>query len=640
MKISSIGVKNFKQFYGDQEVSVSTSDDQNITVFHGLNGTGKTSLFTAINWCLFGEGHEGMGDLLNRKVVSETNVGDPINLEVRVGFVHETVIYKAIRTMEYRKNENTPDFITSRFDLFSVDRQSQTIRVPNPEGAMNAILPKNVREYFFFNGEKMEDLTRPGNSKIQDAIKNIMHLPIIDRAVTHLDAVTRDYRTEISKLGRGRIETLIQEQENKENEKKRLKEDNLRLEREIVAANAQIKDLSQQLSDNREVGQLQNRRREIQEQIGRLKQNRDLIETRIQKTINDCFSVFITGEARKTLDLINSQVGKGKIPSGIREQFIKELLSQHLCICRRPINDGSCEHEALLDLLRMTAPNSLEETILRLRGQINTVSRVTTEKTDSVKTGTQDFFKILDELTSKMKEEDDLDRRIGGSEDIDIATIERRLQSTNQAVINFQITIERNKDKITEIDGSIAEIIKQREVEERAQVFLKKLSAREALARRATSSMQDIRDRFYEATRSRIEEETKLVFTQLAWKTDQFQDVKLDKDFHLEVIDRWGQPSREELGAGERQMLSLAFIAALSRLSGEEAPVIMDTPFARLSGNHLRTTTENLPKLLPQLILLVTDTEWTLQVSEGLRSRLGKEYTFDFVQGSTAIMED
>lgn len=640
MKISSIGVQNFKQFYGDQEVLISTSTDKNVTVFHGLNGTGKTSLFTAINWCLYGEGHEGTGDLLNRQIVTETVDGESISLVSRIGFIHNTVSYKAVRSMEFKKRGTSADYLNTRFDLFYLDVQGQTIRIPNPEGMMNAILPKNVREYFFFNGEKMEDLTRPGNSKIQDAIKNIMHLPIIDKALIHLEAVTKEYRSEISNIGQGKIETLIQDQETRENQKKRLKESNQQLEEEIVAANAQIKDLSQQLSDNREVGQLQNRRREIQEQITRLKQNRDLQETRIQKTINDCFSLFINEPAHKALDLINTQVGKGKIPSGIREQFIKELLAQHICICQRPIGDGSREHEALLGLLRATAPNSLEESVLRIRGQINTVSRVTAEKIDTLKTGTQDFYTTIDQLNSRKKEEDDLDRRIGSSEEVDIVTIERRLKSTSEAVVNHRIEISRNNDKIKEIDSQIAGILKQREIEEKAQFALRKLSAREALARKATSAMQDIRDRFYEATRSRIEEETKLVFSQLAWKTDQFHDINLDKDFHLEVIDRWGQPSREELSAGERQMLSLAFIAALSRLSGEEAPVIMDTPFARLSGNHLKTTTENLPNLLPQLILLVTDTEWTIQVSEGLNDRLGKEYTFDFVQGSTTILED
>ena len=87
-------------------------------------------------------------------------------------------------------------------------------------------------------------------------------------------------------------------------------------------------------------------------------------------------------------------------------------------------------------------------------------------------------------------------------------------------------------------------------------------------------------------------------------------------------------------------MLSLSFISALSRLSGEEAPMIMDTPFARLSGNHLENLTNNLPELIPQLILFVTDTEWTSDVQNGLEDRIGLEYNLVFQDGFTRVVKE
>lgn len=78
--------------------------------------------------------------------------------------------------------------------------------------------------------------------------------------------------------------------------------------------------------------------------------------------------------------------------------------------------------------------------------------------------------------------------------------------------------------------------------------------------------------------RQEIEAHTIEVFSRLAWKQEHFQDVRLDQDFRLEVIDRWGMPTREELSAGERQILSLSFICAMARVSGEDAPLVMETP--------------------------------------------------------------
>ena len=75
------------------------------------------------------------------------------------------------------------------------------------------------------------------------------------------------------------------------------------------------------------------------------------------------------------------------------------------------------------------------------------------------------------------------------------------------------------------------------------------------------------------------------------------------------------------------------------RLSGEEAPVIMDTPFARLSGNHLRNVAKELPDLVHQLVLFVTDQEWNDSSQAGLEPRVGAQYQLNFINGCITIEE-
>lgn len=640
MKISSIAISNFKQFFGEQQVEISTEETRNVTVFHGLNGTGKTSLFTAINWCLFGEGHEGMGDLLNRQVLADSDIGETITMRVRIEFVHETHRYIAERQLDFIKIDRNAIEHYKEFNLYAIDTKGQTERVPNPEGQMDSILPRNIREYFFFNGEKMEDLTRPGNQKIQDAIKNIMHLPIIDRAVTHLEAATKDFQSEISRLGKGQVDDLIKLQNAKEEEKKRLERRNAELEHEITAAEVQLIDLENELNDHKAVGQLQQLRKIVQEDLLKLAVDRDQLEGKTRKTANECFPLLSFSTSKKALELINTQIGKGKIPSGIREQFIRELLAQGNCICERSLTLGTPEYASLVNLLRVTASSSVEEKILTLRGQISTLSRISNKNFEILKDLVQSYNMVIRSIEVKTREEDDITRRIGSSEEIDVVALETSVRKFRNDITSYRIEIAKNNDKVKLLDSEILDVKKRRQEEEKKQSALVRLSAKEALAERATVAMREIKEKFYEATRCRIEEETKLAFTNLAWKTDQFHDLQLDKDFHLEILDRWNLPSRAILSAGERQMLSLAFITALSRLSGEEAPVAMDTPFARLSGNHMSTASRNLPELLPQLILFVTDTEWTEQVVCGLHDRIGKQYTFDFVGGSTTIREE
>lgn len=87
--------------------------------------------------------------------------------------------------------------------------------------------------------------------------------------------------------------------------------------------------------------------------------------------------------------------------------------------------------------------------------------------------------------------------------------------------------------------------------------------------------------------RRQIEAKTKEIFKLLIWKHSHFGDVQLGSDYNLEVIDRYGLPARSDLSAGERQVMSLSFITAMSRVSEEEAPLVMDTPFGLLSSYRL-----------------------------------------------------
>ena len=59
---------------------------------------------------------------------------------------------------------------------------------------MNQILPENLHPFFFFNGERIEKLAAVSQShKVQEAIKNLMGLEIMQRASDHLQTRVRKY---------------------------------------------------------------------------------------------------------------------------------------------------------------------------------------------------------------------------------------------------------------------------------------------------------------------------------------------------------------------------------------------------------------------------------------------------------------
>ena len=195
--------------------------------------------------------------------------------------------------------------------------------------------------------------------------------------------------------------------------------------------------------------------------------------------------------------------------------------------------------------------------------------------------------------------------------------------------------------RMQDLDRTLVALKHEMEHAAKQEVKHQRLSLRVQLAQDAADAIGAVYGEFANRLRARVEEHTRALFQQLVWKGTQFTGVNLGPDYDLQVTDRWGLPARPDLSAGERQVLSLAFIGAMGRVSEEEAPLVMDTPFGRLSSVHRNSVTAHLPSLTHQLVLLVTDEELRDQARHNIEPHIGFEYRleFDETEGSTCIVE-
>jgi DNA sulfur modification protein DndD len=144
--------------------------------------------------------------------------------------------------------------------------------------------------------------------------------------------------------------------------------------------------------------------------------------------------------------------------------------------------------------------------------------------------------------------------------------------------------------------------------------------------------LKSVKDEVIGEVRNTIEAKTKEYFLALIWKKDTYVDVRIDSNFRVSVINRLGGESIGSLSAGERQVLALSFMAALTKVSGFKAPVIIDTPLGRISGEPKDNIAAALPEYLrdTQVTMLMTDQEYTPSVREKLFPRVGKEWALQF----------
>ena len=96
------------------------------------------------------------------------------------------------------------------------------------------------------------------------------------------------------------------------------------------------------------------------------------------------------------------------------------------------------------------------------------------------------------------------------------------------------------------------------------------------------------------------------------------------------------------LSKGERQIFILSLYWALIKLSGQEIPFIIDTPYARIDADHRKEISEKFfPNISNQVIILSTDEEVNEEYYEIIKPYIAKEYLLinDESQNKTTIEE-
>jgi len=140
-----------------------------------------------------------------------------------------------------------------------------------------------------------------------------------------------------------------------------------------------------------------------------------------------------------------------------------------------------------------------------------------------------------------------------------------------------------------------------------------------------------------------LKNEIETILLKLFRKRD-LHRVEFDpSEFALKIYDEFGRQvdltSRSE---GEKQLIALSMIWALTKVSGTNFPFVIDTPLARLDSIHRANLVNRyFTNLSDQVIILTTDTEITKDFVEEIEPFVQKSYLlqYDDVENSTKVSE-
>lgn len=633
MKIISLKMKNFRQFHGDQKIEFSTDENKNITLIHAENGVGKTALLNAIKWCFFEEttlNFSQRDDLLNNYAKDN----DDKNYYVAVEFEENG---------EYFYCERGYNSISKNYFKMSRDDYDTGVKpINDPELFINSIIPKEMSEYFFFQGEGVGSFTKVKvghNREVKEAIQNILGFKTAQQAINDLGDIKKDYRKEIVLRDKGsELAKLNEEISKREQEKTEKDARNLACTKNINMYERLIADIDQKLANSNSAVVKKNHqeRAKLDMRLGSLALQIKKKEAEKLSLIRRYGAhVFARKLASQALDFINEEEFKGTIPAPYNENLVRKILEQHECICGAPINDHSEAYTNISKLLKNAADPDQGNRVIRARETLKSIQTKNEDAKDALSSNQQDLIILHNDLEDVKKELQQISLKMTDFDIGEISSLEKQRNSHQQhkdTEYRLQGRLEVELEKLKSFIDSMQTKINQLRAESTGvDIYQESLDILNDVEKLLVETLE-------KAEVSSFNELSRLINSTLSKYVRQDFTAKIDKDtFNIRLIDN--QDRSVAMSDGQQLLLSLTFISSLIQLAasrksaqgeiltpGVIAPFVIDAPFGVLDNTYKGNMAKSIPESVEQVVFLLSSSHWEGTVEENIRDRVGKEY--------------
>lgn len=622
MYFTKIELHNFGIYKGTHVMSLSPKNGQrNITLVGGLNGRGKTTFHDAILLALYGRNalkyiqekersYERL--LLNRINKHASDDCAYVSISMRLDDGTDICI---IRKWTRRRNK--------AFQEFRVEKNGAVdgLLGENWDFYIDEILPFGIARFFFFNNEKITQLADDVSfEQIKVSIKSAIGISAIEKAIEHLDSIVQKKEKaqkefESSEENLGYRETSRQIEEVDE-----------RLARARVRAN----DLELQLDELTATADA--REKEFWAAGGNLSKNREAIKAEKQR---------LTDDTERTQNDIVRLASDAASPLYMCQELVSKVYSTNQALQKSQIERRSDEfrqdsyHRIVDRLCRFDIPGELyNELIAILSEELLKPFSKANELPNIIFTGTsmlmleqlladifQEFpFKVRSLLNKVEQQENKLMSLDSHLDAVDDKTVAMRLFDALKDVENEKSTVAaEHKQQLAHIQALTNE---RASLSAKRSKFIKAITAKEntnddnaRIIRYAAMSIDVLGELKIRLQRQKIEKLSDTVtscFKNLVQKESLVNRIHIDPEtLDVTIVDIDGKTiQKDQLSAGEQQMFAVSIVWALALTSGYKAPVVIDTPMARLdSQNRSNFVQKYLPAASEQVIVLSTDEE-------------------------------
>lgn len=715
MRINSIKICNISSFAGVQKFDFTVTDEKSVVLIGGQNGTGKTSLFTAIKLALYGPlsfnyQHNSniylskVKELINHDAFASSEVNAYIEVNLEIPNEREIISYVIKRAWNYDAQKLNEELTVLKAG--NILAEDDMIFFQN---YLFTILPPNLFDFFFFDGEQIADFFASNNynTYIKNALLTLCSFDTfelirkfcdnyvsgnsgtdaVDEVATKYQKITDEIENIIQNIANLEEEiinknaNITEIQYEKEELENRFKNSGGLTEKEISELNKKLKDLERIKNEcNLRIKafvessmpfiiaknivpsiskqlKLEDEMQKYQALVNKL--NSQEVFGAIQSTMNafnisdinreeftSKLTIAITSSAMPNVDIDNfvylhdlSKEQQSKVAAVIEtiEKFnsnkfiknitVKDKASSESMLISKELRESMADidaHEYSLKFSSLTkdefeSKKILESMMHDLEVKKENLVRLQNEK-----------VQLFEQLKSKTKDKNVYDLTQRTSMLMNRMVQELTISKFKEIEINMlsilkKIMRKENFIDLVELDSNFnIYLYKEQTYAHKDLTNLIKNIGHDELAKRiGNTGVQKLLEFYSIDSIVKLKNSLKKTGDQIAL-------------FEEKPIELYKKIEFNQLSKGEKQVFVLSLYWAIIKVSGNDIPFIIDTPYARIDTEHReQISKEFFPTISKQVIILSTDEEITEHYYSVMKPFIVKEYLLEYDEANS-----
>lgn len=623
MYFTKVELHNFGIYKGTHEMCLTDQiGDRNITLVGGLNGRGKTTFHDSILIALYGK--QALKYIQEKARSYDKMLIDHINKHATDDetYVAVSLCLDDGTSLRVKRSWTAKGKKADQQIIVEKDGVVDKYLGESWSYYIEEILPFGIARFFFFNNEKITQLADDTSfEQIKSSIKSAIGVSSIEKAIDHTDEVIRRKKKALAAFESSEENVGYQDVE------RQITDIDLRLAESTKQANA-LERRCETLAAAYEA-----KEKEFWSSGGDLSRNRDSIKAEMQKISSEVERVQeeimqLTVDASTPLFMcrslvtqsyeneLSSQQTEAKLYSDRIIVDLHQKILERLAACGLNPSDLRTVQNIVNEVLVGHVPKSAtEETVKNMSAtSMMLYKRLITEVFQNI---TQRIDTLVNRVDAQESELMSLDAHLGAADEKTLAMQLYDALKSIEAEKNLADT--EYKRQLETIES----LKRQREllVSKRIQL-IKAIAEKEhanddnaRIVKYAAMSIEVLREFKVRLQREKVEKLSSTAtrcFLELVEKDSLVSEIKIDPStLDVTILDLDGNALlKSQLSAGEQQMFAVAIVWALALTSGYKAPVIIDTPMARLDSSHRANfVTKYLPAASSQVMVLSTDEE-------------------------------